>query len=245
MQLWFGPYGFPVNGMAIGSRIQNMPNKAQITLKRKVIMSVSGSLLATLGTSFPQQDLTAQTILLTQALSNNYFDLVLRNDDGSLSATILLNAGSLTGVVITEGPDFPGKPGDADYATQRRFSFTAMAEYVNIKAQTALENFSESLDFSGGLPLYVMCRAVNGLPQRQQTYAFTEFCCTQSGSAVGLLAFPTPPGPKFPSCLKEAPRIKRSGPERVGNTFQNYGISWTYVFESVTPMVGAPTLWTQ
>jgi hypothetical protein len=244
MQLVYGPYQFPVNGVQVGSRIQNVMNAAGIPITRKVYMDVVGDLLVANDAPNNQTDLTLQTNLLVLALRTNYVDLLLKNDDGSLSATILTNAGSLSGVTITDGPHFPGRNATGEYAVRRAFTFTAMCEYTITPKLSGLMSFTESLEFYGGLPLYVMCRAVNTVPQRQKTYQFTEYCCIQSGQAVGLLAFPSVPGPKFPQALKEAPRIKRSGPERTGSNYRNYGVTWNYVFESVTPLAGAPTLWT-
>jgi hypothetical protein len=245
MQLFYGAYGFPVDGVQIGSRIQNVLNSAGIAVTRKAFVDVTGDLLVTVGAANPQIDLTAQANLLIAALSVNYQNLIFKTDDGFVSDIALLNANSLSGVIVVDGPRFPGQRGTGEYATRRAFTFSLMAEYVITPARTALVSFSEALDFSGGLPMYVMCRAITTLPQRQQTYQFTEYTCTQTGQAVGLLAYPTVPGPMFPQFLKEAPRIKRASPDRTGATYRNYGVTWSYTFESATPLVGVPTLWTQ
>ena len=248
MQLYYGSDAFAVNSVNVASRIQNVLNAAGIAVTRKVFMTVTGDLLVDTASADPalsaQLNLTTQTNNLVVALRTNYLDLVLQNDDGSQSGTILTNAGSLSGVVITSGPDFPGGVNTSEYVARRAFTFEAMCEYVCTNSPTGLRSFSESLDFRGGGPVYIMARAINGLPQRQKPYSFTEYCVTQSGQAIGLLAMPIIPPPKFPFALKEAPKIRRSGPERIGPNYQNYGVTWSYEFEWHAPLIGVPTLWT-
>ena len=255
MQLIYGSFAFPVDSVNIGTRIENILNAAQIPITRKVYFDVSGDLLVSPSQADPainaQIDMSAQTATLTKALSVNYKNLTFLNDDGGVTATVLTNAGTLTGVVIVRGVDFPGGVNQSEYVARRKFTFTAMAEIVNTPSYTALVSFSESISFSGGQPIRQMCRSVNKNPIDQITWPFTEFEAVQSGEAVGLLNWPygnstgMPPLKFSSSCLREAPKIDASGPDRVGLTnYRNYRVRWTAKFASPSPLIGVPTLWT-
>lgn len=176
------------------------------------------------------------------ALQVPYLDLVFKDDAGLVTSEVLKNAGSITGVRVTRGPDFTTTTGP-EYCTIRSFSFTAEAEYPINANGLLLLNFTESLAFSGGLPLYVHRLAINGPPQKQLVYPQTVYRVTQSGEAVGYTTTPLANPPKWPFALKEAPDIGTRSPERKGQGYQGYSISWTYRFESATPLLGAPSLW--
>ncbi len=254
MQLVYGNYPFPVDGVNVGTRIENVLNAAGIPLTRKVYFDVSGDLLVTPGQADPainaQIDMSAQTDLLVLALRSNYQDLVFKDDNGNPTATVLTNANSLSGVVISSGPHFPGGVNQSEYVSRRKFSFTAMAEYVVVPGYTALVSFNESLSFSGGMPIRVMCRSINLPPIDQITWPYTEYEVTQSGSAIGFLDWPfggpkAMPPLKFPAAtLREAPKIDPSGPDRTGNNYRNFHVRWTARFASAVPLIASPTLWT-
>ncbi len=190
-----------------------------------------------------QDAITVAENTLKAALSVPYQDLIFFHDDATPSSEVLLNAGSISGVVVTDGPTFE-QGQSPDYATIRTFRFTAEAEYPYPNSQALLLSFTESLTFWGGGPFYAHRRAVNGPPVKQQIWPATEYHCTQSGVIVGYLEYPTLPAPKFPQALKEAPRTTPKAPEkRSPGRYQGYEVSYEYHFESASPLVGVPTLW--
>jgi hypothetical protein len=153
-------------------------------------------------------------------------------------------------VRIVQGPDFQGDRGQAEYAAQRQFAFRAEVERVSPNRDTDLVSFQETLSYAGGQPMRTMCRAVNRPPIDQVTWPYTEFTCVQSGSAVGLLAWPfggpnIGPPLRFPAVLlREAMKVDPSGPDRVGpTTYKNYSVRWSASFASALPLIAAPTLW--
>jgi hypothetical protein len=238
MQLKWGTYSFNSNGCEVLSRIEALFSSARIPYAQRRILEVTGYLEAD-----GQAALTAAQIALENALKVPYQDLVLYQDGGAVSATLLRNQGSLGGVVITSGPHFTeSKP--SEYATVRKFKFTAEAECPITNPVSALISFSEKMTYSGGGPLYVMKRAINGPPQRQMVYPATEYVVSQTGEAVGYMSYPTAPPPRWPAALKETPVISRVSPMRIGlSGYRDYRITWDYKFESVTPLIGAPTVW--
>jgi hypothetical protein len=243
VQLAYGSYLFPVNATLLTSDIETLWNAGGQPYAQKKSIHVSGYLTTSSGT--PQDDLSLQESALKTALALNFQDLVFFMDDALPSSEVLRNAGSITGVRIRD-LHFPTTTGP-EYATIRSFQFTAEAEYPYVGSQNLLLSFTETLTFSGGLPLFRHRLAINGPPQKQLVYPQDTFRAVQSGSSTGYRVFPVAPAPIWPYALKEAPRFTRTSPERKGKAvqglYQGYGLTWQYEFEDAGPLVGFPTLW--
>jgi hypothetical protein len=184
---------------------------------------------------------------LIDALSIQNQDLVFFDDDGVITATILQNRTSISGVKIEVGPDFPENMG-GEYNVQRRFRFRASAEYAYPNTKNLLLEFNESLQFSGGAPKFVVRPAVEGFGQRQLAVQVMPYLCTQTGFAIGYTDYPQisqVAPPKFPRSLLEAPEIVKETPKRRGQGYQNFKISWIYRFGDIIPLSSAakPNLW--
>jgi hypothetical protein len=162
-------------------------------------------------------------------------DLKLLDDNGN----ILMQLRSVTSVfgVRSQRPNLPKGDG-SEWATGLEFTASFEAEYTT-GLQSGLVSFQETLAFSGGGPVHVWRRPLNGLPIKQTVAPASPYRLEQSGRAVGRYTYPTPPSPLFPEHLWEGPRIRYSGPEVNG---QNYTVEWSYVMESVSPLAGLPTL---
>ena len=107
-----------------------------------------------------------------------------------------------------------------------------------------ITDFHESVTTSGGGPTYIYLPNLNGPPQRQLVYPVSVGTAAQSGRAVGFQDWPSPPTPLWPAYLKtQPPRITRQEPRRVGLTYQNFAIEWSYDFEAAGPLFGAPHWW--
>lgn len=237
MQLKYGSYPFDSNTTLLSTQIFPQVNRGGQIYSQRKRFTIQGYLAGD-----GQAELTLKENALKTALARPYQDLLFLKDDGSASSEVLLNATSITGVLVTDGPHFQTTQGP-EYATLRTFTFTAEAEYPVPEGSNYLLDFNETLSFEGGGPLYIHRRAINGPPQKQLVYPATEYKVTQTGRAIGYRAYPTPPAPKFPFALKESPKIDRGAPERKGNGYQGYEVTWTYVFESAGPLVALPTLW--
>lgn len=237
MQLKWGSYSFDENATVVGVKQETLINEGGQPYAVRVTAECQGYLS---GSS--QSDLTSAETSLRNALARSRQDLILYRDDGSSSGVALRSAGSITGTRVVRGPDFPGTQGP-EYATERAFTFAVEAEYPLAGSQLLLLSWTETLSFSGGGPLYIVKPALVGPPQRQLLYAQTPYQATQSGEAVGYLAYPNPAQPVWPASLRQAPRVQRRAPRRRGNGYEEYAVAWEYEFESVTPLVGVPTLW--
>jgi hypothetical protein len=85
--------------------------------------------------------------------------------------------------------------------------------------------------------------ALNTPPQKQKIYTYSTYSATQRGEVVGYRAYPQVPNAIFPNALMKAPVIERQSPRRRGNGYEEFPVSYTYEFQSATPLVGKPNVW--
>lgn len=237
MQLQIGNYFFVANACDIRGSIDTVKNRGGQPLSTRQRLDVVGY-LQTAG----QADCTAQMNTLYTALTTPYLDIVLNQDSGAQSATRLLNAGSISGVIVTRGPNFPANTG-GEYTNYRKFEFSAEAEYPLPGTVALLMSFTERLVFGGGGPLRTIMLGVNGINQVQTIYPATPYTLLQVGEAVGYRLYPTPPPPRYPDALMESPNTVDTTPDRMGKGYQGYKISWEYKMKSLKPMPALPNLW--
>ena len=236
MQVKYGTYGFPANGVKVAFSQQTQINAGGQPYEVTKRLDLDGYLEGD-----GQAALVQAASALATALAVPYQDLVLYTDAGSPTDCKLLNASSTTGVVVTD-LQFPDSIG-GEYATFRRFTMSAEASYPVTDSMSLLVSFSERLSFSGGGPIYRHRMAVNGRPQKQLVYPFSIFKVTQEGQAVGFRKRPTPPGPIWPNALMEAPDRTIDAPQRRGKGYTDFAVSWRYNFESAVELVGVPNIW--
>lgn len=236
MQLKIGSYACDANTSLIAMREDLQFNEADQPYSRKRSLDVQGYL-----SGASQSALVTAENALQVALRKTSPDVVFLTDSGGETGVSLKKAGSITGVRITNFA-FPRTTGP-EYATERYFTFTAEAEYPLTGTTTLLMSFTETLSFSGGGPLYTHLQAIYGPPQKQLLYEATTYQVTQSGQAVGYLAYPNPAPPIWPQALKQAPRFSQTSPKRRGNGYQDFAVSWEYQFESASPLAGLPNIW--
>lgn len=239
MQLRLGTYSFPANALRIGSDLRALLNMAKERVGFTAILDVEGFL-----SGDTQEELSDLTRDLEAACLQQNVDLVFYQDDGSASATGLVSANSLSGVQIVSGPRFQAV--DGDYATLRKFSFQAAAEYADNGTSNKLMSFTEQLIFSGGGRKYVIREARRGPPQRQLVTPQSAYRAIQRGRLVGYRQKFDPPLPKWPRALLDTkPVVQDTTPSKIGpRSYKDFETTWEYQFASATPLVGTPTLWT-
>ncbi len=241
MQLrWGSSYSFPINGCDLASRARVVLSESGRPVRYVARVSVGGWLEAD-----GQAALSVAETALRNALAVPYQDLKFLSDDGAVMAVSLLNANSLSGVRVVDGPNFDGRDG-AEYATLRQFGFEVEAEYLITSAANAVLSFSESLSITGtGGPVRRLRVPVNATALvRQQISPRSIIRATQSGQAVGHLKYPTAPRPLWaaPILLEDQVQVQKGNPKRIGQGFVEYPLAWSYAFESDTPLVGVPGL---
>ena len=171
-------------------------------------------------------------------------DIALLYDDGTLSNHFILSALCRGGTRVVRQPTFPEWQG-AEAGTQRTYSIVVEGEVLD--KSVTIGSFHERLSFNGGGPMFAHLQPLQGLPQKQLIYESTPYQVSQDGEAVGIYSYPVPPGPIWPSALKENPRIRQGQPRRSGPVgkpfYTDFPISWSYRFESALPLVGKPNVW--
>lgn len=240
MQLGYGSYLWPVNGVKVTSGRRVELDASETPFQYTDSIGADGYIEGA-----GQAALTTAENTMKAALMVPFKDLVLYQDSGAASATVLRALGSIRGPVLTGGPDFRDTMGP-EYATQRHFNFQMEATYPYPgRFGNTITDWQETISIKGGGALYTVKPAIVGPPQRQKIYEVTPCFATQTGYAVGYLGYPTVPGPIWPFALKETrPELTEETPVKKGSaTFIQYRISWSYTFAWVGPLVGAPTLW--
>lgn len=237
MQLWYGGYAFPENGVEVSMEYENVVSQGEQIYTQRVSVTANGSFIDS-----GQAALDAKARALEAACDLQFRDLIFRRDDGSASHITLLNSNSISGVRAGTVAFREGR--GAEFATYRHFTVTFTAEYPVSGADNFLLEFREEISFQGGGPEIVWLPALKGPPQRQITFEQTTYQATQSGQAVGYLARPQPPAPLWPQAyLPRRSSIRKISGRRRGRGREGFGISWNYVFESATPFSGNPTEW--
>lgn len=243
MYLKVGSYQFDSNAVGITTNTDLNLNGYGAPLSYTTRMAVEGYLSGS-----TQAGISTACDALEAALRVKFPDIIFYHDDATESSLQLKNSGSISGVRITSGPNFLEYRG-ADHVTHKRFAFSAEAEYPITNDRAILTKFSESLEFSGGGPMYVVKAAKFGPAQRQQVYQSTPYVVVQSGESVGFSAYPPNPRIIWPARLKMTPNIKLMGPTRRGpgttqTNYREWGKQWSVIYESESPLIGYPTLWT-
>jgi hypothetical protein len=236
LQAFYGNYAFPAGASMVKAHTRLNVNKGgqpyshTDTLELECFLPVNS-----------QSDCTQKLSALEKALAIPFQDLVVKDDSGNPTVLVLRNKGSIGGVLVTMGPDYPEFRGPA-YVTEMRIAFTAEAEYPFAGTQNMLLEFEEKLSFSGGGPIKVYKNAINTLPQLQMPFKFTFYQMIQAGRALGYRKYPTP-SPIYPALVMRMPDIDMDSPDRHVKNYTNYPVTWRYVMQSPKPIIAVPTLW--
>ena len=214
-------------------------NPAGQTLTVKRVWQINGQLQAASSSA-----LITEIADLERAYSLPFKDVVLYLSDGSTVFDALRNIGSLTGVIVESGPDYPVGRG-AEGQTFLNYAIRLSAEYVFSRSggtgsgsgqpgdTSRLSSWSESVSVVGGGARYAVVETVDGDPVRQQINARTKVRITQRGTATGMFGFPSPPPPLYPDAENEAERDVQQQAQSSGGPGQGtgYTVTWAYVME--------------
>lgn len=205
------------------ARQYNQRGRTQSVIKR---LQIQGEIIAA-----SQSLIDARVRQIESALALEGATVVLLLDSGSESAYKLDSGSSISGVKITDGPNFPQEDGKAHYATGQPFNMTFEAEYL-VSDGDPLVAYSESITKIGnGGPRVVWPELDNGpsIPQIVSTH--TNVTVIQAGSAVGAAAYPFAyiPGPVFPQNLDNPDETTTvETPRLTGSGFVDFPLNWVY-----------------
>ena len=204
-----------------------------------------------------QSALITALTALEIAYSINQRDLVLLLNDGTTVARSMPGFHVLGGTEVIEGPSYPidgtGANG-AEFVNFRTFTIKVRGRYaLTTPSPNQLLSWTETLEGWGGGPRRKMRENLYGRPRGQTLVQQTIYYVMQKGSAIGLLAWPTPPiqrngsGALWPAALVEAPRIAEQSPKRNGSNgapaYTEYQVDWSASYESDVPLLGRPAYW--
>jgi hypothetical protein len=234
MRLRVGNTLLPANSTDVTALIRASLGRYGNPLTYTHTLSISGSL-----DGDTQAECATAEAAVRLAFSVPYQDVALLLDDGSVSPTKILNAGSISGVRCLSLA-FPNSYGGAEYATVRSFQAVFEAEYLAGIDQ--LVDYSETVSIIGnGGPRRVVTETINTAPVEQIVSPKTAVRASQSGRAVGLLSHPAVPRPLWPAALQNPDQaVTRSTPRPGTNGLLEWEVAWSYQFLSATPLTGTP-----
>jgi hypothetical protein len=237
MYLKYGSYSHNTGECDINISRKSEYNDAMNRWAIRERWQINGLLTNPTGDLSTMQTLTGSLIT---AYGTEGLDLTFHLPDDSVTQHALYTANCLGGTKVIKPVSFP--TGEGTEAITYR-TYTVVVEGLILVGSETLKSFSETLTFSGGGPAYGHLECMIGLPVKQKLRNYTIYRVTQSGEAVGILAYPAVPGPIWPPALIKAPRIQRKSPRKYGSSYIDYPTTWSYEFESSAVLVGNPNVW--
>lgn len=238
MILKYGTYSHDQNEAAVTIERQFNFNEAQQPTGYVERWIIDGMLQAA-----DQSALTTAIGSLKTGYGTNGLDLGLYLDNGTTLTSHAISSASTQSGTRVVSIVFPVGTG-AEYSTFRTYRIVVEAE-VKTATGNALRSYSESITFQGtGGPIWRHLATLNGQWPRQTVHRRSTYTVQQRGQAIGVSSYPNIPGPIWPDAEHQEQRtIERGTPERIGNRFENYPVSWSYVFESNDQLNGIPGNW--
>jgi hypothetical protein len=241
MQLAIGTYQFQVNQVSVQSLRTLVRAETRRPIRYYDRITARGVLI---GSS--QADLSNQENQLRAVLATPFLNVILFNDNSSVSGTALINSNTLSGITIADGPHFK-ESRSPEYVNQRTFEFTAEAFTLAPNAGNYIVSFQEKVEVIGnGGPRYLWRYPIQGDPVLQQLTETTPVVTRQSGRAIGHLSYPSIPDPIFGTdpgyYVNEKESTDYDSPTGFGETWINWPVSWSYEWNSPLVLSGTPNL---
>jgi len=229
----------PFNEADVSISYQAVFDGLRRLVKVQTTWQIDGTVL--LQTDASQRNMSAALATLEADFRQPTPDLIFLEDNGSTPTPLqLLARNCLSGPSLTNF-NYP-KDSNKVYAIGTPYTATYVADSLAAGAGRPIIEFSESVTDTGegGWERVHVGGAIN-LPEEQIGTQYKPYRYTQSGSAVGLLAYPSVPPPIWPASLKRPrPQVSLMSPEILGAVDQMFRISWAYSYESARPLVGYP-----
>ena len=133
-------------------------------------------------------------------------------------------------------PGYDGVRGSgAEGVLRRTFKLVVYGDIPVTNTDTDITQWQETITYSGtGYAKVVPVGSLAGAVQAQQLQAYTPYYILQSGFAVGLTGYPTPPTPMLQGIsgvyyMPEGVSSSKSTPRRYGkNLNTEYPVRWSY-----------------
>ena len=242
MLLKIGSHTFALGQVALSIQSDIEENDAGQPLFLRQRWSAQGLLTTQQRTAaLAAADIDAQIATLNTVLVNGV-DIRLTMPNGTtLSQHQLISSSCIGGTrLVSAGiPTFERAGG----ITNLPFTFVYEGDIPATDSASLLRSFEETIQFSGGGPLFGHIVTQTGLPVKQKLRGRTVYRATQSGSAVGYRARPVAPLPIWQNAQIRAGDFTLKSPRLRGSNFIDFGTTWSYEFESAFPLVGTPNAW--
>lgn len=241
--LKYGSFTHPQGSVGLTATWQTNTNEAGQPQSRKVTINLLGMLTTQQATEAAAiADIKSKMDAVWAAYSGNGYDLVLYTPSGTATHHNYPSATALGGVRVLQPPSFVDPKG-VELVTKASWTATLEAIYES-NAGPAIKSFEETIQFDGGGWKIGHLETKTGLPVKQLLRMNTIYRAVQRGSAVGYRTYPTRPNPIWPNAVVSPnPQITYGHPKRLYNQYREFPISWSWTFESATPLVGIPHIW--
>jgi len=182
---------------------------------------------------------------LIAAYSTDGKDLVWSlMDDSQTPDVALISSRCIGGTRVIQRPSFTAGEG-GEYSNYRKYEVVVQGD-VRIKDQDIprVWSYSQTIQRTGtGGPVYRHVPLKHERWQRQQSRRYSLVRIVQTGTIAGTHAHLRPPAPRWPhALLAESVTVTES--EQPALWINGIGVgwetSWSYTFESATPLSGAP-----
>jgi hypothetical protein len=184
-------------------------------------------------------NMSAEINIVNQMMDQFEPDLFILDDDGGSTPWALFSGDCLTGPTVV----------DFAWTTGEKSIYPIMESYQAIVQATrvvgaGLIAFTESLTPEPGGREHVWVGGAINQPEQQIAAQYKTWRVRQSGSAIGLLGYPTPPPAIWPFALVRPASdgwASAASPRRLGKNYDTeFEISWNYEFEWHQPLFGQP-----
>lgn len=233
MRFKFGKYLHAIGEVDLSRSIRITKSQAtDLPIAYTHVWQIRGTLIAEVSTT---KNIAKMERDLLNAYSLRNQDCGFLHDDGTkVDAAWLRSDDFIGGVIVTSPPSFPSRE-QAQGVTHS--NYVIGLEATSIASDSGnLREFSETISFSGGGPLYMHLEPIYGAPVKILAKQRTVYRAVQRGRSVGYLSRPDARPPLWPAALMRAPQVTYFGPRMENGVPVDFGIEWSYDFESGNPL---------
>lgn len=222
MRLVWGALGFPIDGVQLAT-YENTLHVRYVPYAKEVSARISGEVFGT------TRELALLSALITNGLRTPYQDLILY-DDAGVPVYNMLSAGSLTGVLCMEGPQFDEAQKPATWGTFREFRATFSAQYPYNPQGSVIMEAMQTTSMRGGCPVMASLPVIGGDFTDQQMTRSSPVTAEQTGYAIGLFTWPSPPAMLINNMPLVDKYLRYGSPERYGLGVRGFKTEWGWFF---------------
>lgn len=186
-----------------------------------------------------QSRMTAALRLVERDFNQVRPSLVFLEDDGITETHFKLLAEACVDGPRVINASFP-ESASRVYATGVKYGVDMVAERASGGLGDVIVSFQERVSSPEGGEVYGYVGGAINLPELQRFTQNLRYAYVQSGTIVGRYGYVNPPGPLWPQFLMKRPAVTKIGPEINGPVPMNFGIEYSYTFESPFELFGDP-----